>query len=153
MWTYRLLVGIAGLCSIAMLADGQTNDWRSVENLAPGTTISVVKRTRLDCDLVNVTDSELTCDHSIAGDMRRYVFKREQVREVRLEMPQHNQWVKGAAVGAAIGGLLGFLGGRQLADPEARAYAGFYGIPIGAFVGGFIGHGIHRHGAIVYRQR
>ena len=152
MWVCRSLIAIAGFCSIALSADCQTNDWRSVVSLPAGTKISVVKRARLGCNLVNVNDSELTCDQIIGGDARRYVFKREHVHEVRLEVPAENHWVKGAVIGAVAGALLGFLGERQLSDPEGRGYAGFYGIPVGAFVGGVTGHAIHGHGAIVYRQ-
>jgi outer membrane lipoprotein SlyB len=136
-----------------VLADSQTDDWGSVEKLAPGTSISVVKRAaRLGCDLVNVTNSELTCDRTIGGYTRTYVFNRAQVRQVRLEAPEDNHLISGVVAGAAVGGLLGFLGGGQSADAEARAYARFYGIPVGGFVGGMIGHAIHRHGVIVYHR-
>jgi uncharacterized protein YcfJ len=135
------------------LAEGQSSDWHLVENLAPGTAISVVMRGRVGCDLVGVTDFELMCDRTIGQFTRRYVFKRADVREVRLELPEDNRSVRGAIVGAAAGGLLGILGGGQLADPEGRGYARIYGSPIGAFVGGAIGHAIHRHGYVVYTRR
>lgn len=150
---YKLLAIIAGLCSILVSAVGQTNDWRFVESLAPGTPISVVKRVRSACDFVNANNGELTCERALAGRARRLVFERAQVREVRLEVPEQNHLIEGAVVGAIMGGLLGCLGGNQLADPEARGYARLYGIPIGAFVGRVAGQKIHRHGAVVYRRR
>jgi len=143
---------IAGLCSLVLPTRAQTNQWRDVEKLAPGTPISVVKRARQGCELVKVTDLELTCDKDIGQVTRRLVFVRDKVREVRLEMPEHNKMIVGAIAGAAVGGLLGFLGGQQSSDPEARGYARAYGIPIGAFVGGAVGSHIHRHGAVVYRK-
>ena len=119
-----------------MPTPAQTNQWLDVEKLAPGTPISVVKRARQGCDLVKVTDLELICDKEIGHVTRRLVFVRDQVREVRLEMPDHNNMIVGAIAGAAVGGLLGFLGGQQSSDPETRGYARALGIPIGALVGG-----------------
>ena len=130
----------------------QTNQWRDVEMLLPGTPISVVKRARQGCELVKVTDLELTCDRDIGQAIRRLVFARDQVQEVRLEEPEHNNMIVGAIAGGAAGGILGILGGQRLSDPEARSYARAYGIPIGAFIGGAVGRHIHRHGAVVYRR-
>lgn len=142
---------IAGLCSLVLSMPAQTNQWQNVEKLAPGTPISVVKRARQGCELVGVTDLELTCDQDIGQVTRRLVFLRDQVREVRLEVPEHNRMIAGALVGAALGGLLGLLA-QQSSDPETRGYARVYGIPIGALVGGAVGRHIHRHGAVVYRN-
>ena len=142
----------AGLCSLALLMQAQTDDWTDVKKLGPGTPISVVKQARKDCLLLAVTDLELTCDEDIGLLLRRFVFVRDQVREVRLEMPEKNRMVAGAIAGAVVGGLLGFLGGQQSRDPEARGYARAFGIPIGALAGGALGHHIHRHGPIVYRK-
>lgn len=152
MWAFKWLFTVVGLCGVISSAIAQTNDWHSVEKLTPGTSISVVKRVRMGCELVRVTGSELTCDRSIGEATRRYVFKQAQVREVRLEESERNQMITGALVGAVLGGVLGFVGGNQLSDKEGKGYARFYGIPIGAFVGGAIGHAIHRHGTVVYRR-
>jgi hypothetical protein len=149
----KWLSAIAGFCSIILPLQGQANDWRSLEKLAPGTSISVVKQGRQGCELRRVTDSQLACDRHIGEVDRTVVFARDQVREVRFEEPEHNRMITGAIIGAAAGALVGFLGGGQASDPEARGYARFYGIPIGALVGGAIGCNFHRHGPIVYRQR
>ncbi len=149
-WRWTGIIALS--YSSVAAARAQRNQWQDLEKLAPGTPISVVKRARQDCELVKVTDLELTCDKDIGQITRRLVFLRDQVREVRLEMPEHNKMIVGAVAGAAVGGLLGFLGGQQSSDPEGRAYARIYGIPIGASVGGVIGSHIHRHGAVVYRK-
>jgi uncharacterized protein YcfJ len=146
-------VGIlAGLCTLVLPMRAQTYQWQDIEKLDSGTSISVVKRARQGCELVKVTDLELTCDKNIGQTTRRLVYARDQVREIRLELPERNRLIVGAIAGAAVGGLLGFVAGQQSSDPEARGYARAFGIPIGAFVGGAIGRHIHRHGAVVYRK-
>jgi uncharacterized protein YcfJ len=130
----------------------QTNQWRDVEKLWPGTPISVVNRLRQDCELVKVTDLELICDEEIGRETRRRVFVRDKVQEVRLEMPEDNKMIAGAIAGGVVGGLVGFLGLQQSRDPETRGYGRAYGIPIGAIIGGVVGKHIHRHGAVVYRK-
>jgi hypothetical protein len=152
----KWLPAMVGLCSVILPLQGQTNDWLSVEKLARGTSISVVRHSRhdwrRDCELVKVTDSELACYYWIGRTDRTLVLARDQVREVRLEEPENNRMITGAIIGAAVGGLAGFLGGARISDPEARAYARFYGIPVGTLLGGAIGRNIHRHGAVVYRR-
>jgi outer membrane lipoprotein SlyB len=143
---------IIGLCILRLPARAQTYQWQDVEKLVPGTPVSVVKRTRQGCELVKATDSELTCLKDIGRVTRTLVFARDQVREVRLEIPAHNKIIVGAIAGAVVGGLLGILGGQTSDDPEARGYARAFGIPVGAFVGGAIGKHIHRHGAVIYRK-
>ncbi len=149
---WRWAAVITGLYSLVLPMEAQTNQWRDVEMLKPGTPISVVKRARQGCELVRVTDFELTCDREIGEVTRRLVFVRDEVREVRLEMPEDNKMIAGAIAGGVVGGLLGFLGGQQSRDPEARGYARVYGIPVGAFIGGAVGRHIHGHGIVVYRR-
>jgi uncharacterized protein YcfJ len=143
---------IAGFYTIILPLSAQTNDWTSVQKLAPGTSISVVKRARQSCRVAIVTESELDCDRQIGDVGRRFVFPRQEVREIRLEEVEHNRMIAGAIIGAAVGAVVGFAGGGQSNDPERRGYARIYGIPIGALIGGAIGHKLHRHGPIVYRR-
>ena len=145
------------MCSIVAPLRAQTSDWRSVEELAPGTPISVVAKFRRGtgrhgCELVRVTDWELVCDRDIGGDIRRLIFAPEKVREVRLEIPEDNRMIRGAFIGGVIGSLLGALAATHAKDPELRGYAPFYGPLIGVFIGGGIGSRVHRHGAVVYRR-
>ncbi len=149
---WRWAAVMAALCSLVVPMRAQTDDWREVEKLGPRTPISVVQRARQGCELVKVTDVELTCEKEIGQRTRRLVFARDQVREVRLEVPEENKMIAGAIAGGVIGGLVGILGGQQSRDPEARGYARIYGIPIGAFVGGAVGRSFRRHGAVVYRH-
>ena len=143
---------MAGLCSLLMPLRAQTGNWRYVEQLARGTSISVVERGREGCALVNVTDVQLVCERSIGRDRRTLIFPRAEVREIRMEEPEHNHLIAGAVIGGVVGALVGFVGGGQASDPEARGYARAFGIPVGAVVGGVIGHALHRHGAVVYRR-
>lgn len=144
---------VATLCTAMLPSHAQTGDWGAVEEIVPGTFISVVKRVRQGCELVKVTDSELACDRQIGKVERGLVFARSQVREVRLEEPGRHPMIAGAIIGGVVGGFAGFLGGGQANDPEARGYARAFGIPVGAVLGGVIGRNFHRHGAIIYRQR
>ncbi len=146
-----LLVTVS-VCGSMFPLQAQTSDWRSVEMIAPGTSISVVTRVRQGCELIRVTASELTCRREIGPTRRSLVFTREQVREVRLEETGHSRMLPGALIGAAVGGLVGFLGGGQSSDPEGRAYARVYSIPVGLIVGGAIGRNLHRHGPVIYRR-
>lgn len=143
---------IAFFWGIILPLQAQTNDWASVEKLAPGTSISVVKHGRQSCRVVLITNSELDCNGQVGHWERRFTFAREQVREVRLEDLARNRMIPGAIIGAIVGGLVGFIGGGQASDPETRGYARAYSIPIGASVGGTIGHNFHRHGPVVYRR-
>jgi uncharacterized protein YcfJ len=149
------LAPIAASCCLAVAAlqlHAQPGDWEAVKQLAPGTPISVVKRLRQQCELVRVTDWELTCEWDM-GRVRKLVFARDDVRQVRLEYPDQHHALAGALAGAAAGALIGFGALRNASDPEARGYGRAYGAPIGALFGGVIGRNFHRHGAIVYQRR
>jgi len=136
--------------SLVVPAGAQINQWRNVEQLRPGTLISVVERGRRECELVSVTDSELICNRDVGRLNRRLVYARSQIREVRLERPEDNTMIVGAITGGIAGGLVGFLGTKQASDPETRPYATYYGVPIGALIGGIVGRHVHRHGSVVY---
>ena len=143
---------VAVLACIAPLLQAQSDDWRSVEGLVSGTSISVVTRGRHSCDLVRVTDSNLICDRQTGMIDRRLVFVRAEIREIRIEEPERNRMIAGALIGAAAGALVGFVAAGQSSDPEARGYGRAFGIPLGAILGSAVGHNIHRHGAIIYRR-
>ena len=138
-------------CAVAVPLHAQ-NDWGSVKALAPGTPISVVKRARQQCELIEVTDWELVCERDI-GRARKIVFGRDDVRQVRLEYPDQGLTIAGILAGAAAGALIGFGALRNASDPEARGYGKAYGPPIGALAGGLIGRNLHRHGAVLYRKK
>ncbi|MBV9265172.1 MAG: hypothetical protein JO061_03285 [Acidobacteriaceae bacterium] len=150
---FKLAIPAAAICGLFSSAQAQTSDWKSVEKLAPGTTVSVLERARGACEIVQVTDSELICHRGLAGHSGTYVIRRAKVREVRLEHPDRNHMFTGALIGGITGGVLGFVAGDTASDPEIRGYARFYGILAGACIGGVIGHAIHKHGPVVYLQR
>lgn len=141
-------------------------DWRDVEGLAAGTPISVKTRhsVHLLCFFERATDTELSCEPlpPAAGPWpyggpfpfpypsrpSDYVFRREQVREVRLE---HSQ-AANTLIGAGIAGTAGAgLGAARVSDaPGAGALV--FGV-IGFFIGGQVGRVsplFHRH--VIYRQ-
>jgi len=140
-----------GVIIFVLPIGAQTNQWRRVEQLRPGTPISIVERGRQECELDSVTDSELICVRPMSRVTRKLVYVRSQIREVRLEMPEHNTMIVGAIAGGLAGGLLGFFVIKQPSDPETHGYATYYGVPIGVFIGGAVGRHIHRHGAVIYR--
>lgn len=143
---------IAVLGCIALPLRGQSDDWRSVEGLAPGASISVVTRGRRACELIQVAESNLTCDRQRGMFDRRLVIPRAQIREIRLEETGHTHMIAGILIGAAAGALVGFVAAGQSSDPETRGYGRAFGIPLGAVIGGAVGHNIHGHGAVIYRR-
>lgn len=133
--------------------NAQTTDWQVVQTIAPGSTIRVSAlnhRGRPECELLKVTDSDLDCETRRG---KRLVFRRNEIREIRLENPEHHHMILGAIVGGAIGAGIGALSGVRSGDPEARRAdpAGF--ALIGGSLGAGIGRGIHQHGPVVYQRK
>ncbi|HZS54662.1 MAG TPA: hypothetical protein VFA65_09685 [Bryobacteraceae bacterium] len=142
------------LCVLIPALKAQTGDWGDVEKLAPGTSISVVKRHGgINCTLARVTDSELDCIWQHDYVNRRYVFVRNQLRELRLDKPEHTHMIAGAIIGAAAGGLAGLVVATRSNDPETRVAApAIFALGIGSLAAG-IGYCIHQHGPVIYRRR
>jgi uncharacterized protein YcfJ len=103
--------------------------------------------------VLNVSDTEIVCDHQIVDVIRTLTFSRQSVREVRLEEPKRNYWIAGTVVGTVIGGLAGFALSARSNDKETRAYTRIFGFPIGGVVGAQIGHHLHSHGPVIYRRQ
>jgi hypothetical protein len=140
-----------GVISLVLPIAAQTNDWRTVEQLKPGTPISIVEHGRQECELDSVTDSELICVMPMSRITRKLAYARSQIQEVRRETPDHNSMIVGAIAGGIAGGLLGYFATLNASDPETHGYSTYYAVPIGAFIGGIVGRHIHRHGAVLYR--
>jgi len=92
-----------GVISLVLPIAAQTNDWRTVEQLKPGTPISIVEHGRQECELDSVTDSELICVMPMSRITRKLVYARSQIQEVRREMPDHNSIIVGAIAGGIAG--------------------------------------------------
>lgn len=136
--------------------DSQTNDWRVLQKLDPGSFIGVGvldHRGRRECTLLTVTDSELTCDSERGSFIRHLTFQRDRVRDLRLEHPENHHLVIGAVVGGAIGAIIGGLLAGRSNDPEAVTADPGLGILFGASLGAGIGRAIHKHGPVLYRKK
>lgn len=141
-------------------ARAQSRNWNVVEQLAPGTPISV-KYGRFwlhnRCVFERATEEVLVCERVSYGMSRLFIppvaeYRRKLVREIRLEHSDASNIAFGAALGGAVGGALGAAGSG---DTHTRARVGT-GILVGmggAALGGFIGRDFPiRHGKVIYRQ-
>jgi uncharacterized protein YcfJ len=131
----------------------QSNDWQAVKAIAPGAPISVRvlgQRRWRECELMNATDSELTCV------VRRRLFEKQisvprpKIHEVRLEHPEQDRTIIGAVIGGAAGAVVGGIAASRTSDPEAKVAAPVLGIFLGACFGGGAGRAIHLHGPVIY---
>lgn len=147
----RILPLFPVLLMTALPIPAQNHDWGAVQNLRPGTRITVRHAFHVGCELVRVTDQELTCDRQVADQDRRVTFRRNRIREVRLERTEQNHWVRGATAGAAAGGLLGWIALVRSSDPETLLVVPYL-IVGGAFAGGMIGANHHPRGALIYSR-
>jgi hypothetical protein len=93
----------------------QTGDWQAVENVKPGTRISVKTHNRVRCVFQSASQHELTCKR-LHRLFRRLpcetVFDRQSVREVRLERSVEANVALGAALGAGAGAAAGASNGN-----------------------------------------
>jgi hypothetical protein len=140
------------LCLFGLPSEGQTNidnDWRNLAKLPIGMPISVVEHVRRGCEFIRVTDLELTCERTDALG-RTLVIPRGRIHQVRIERPSHNKMIRGAMIGAGLGELLFGVPALRTNDAETRVFGPFFGLGIGAWVGGAIGRHIHEHGAVLY---
>ena len=84
------LCGIILPGSASPRPNAQTNDWQTVETLAPGSALSVIALNRpsnRECELVKVTDSELICGRERRAFQTLRTFSRLKIIEIRLEPP------------------------------------------------------------------
>jgi len=123
----------------------QTGDWRAVQDIPPGSLISVKTQfgtTR--CAFQIAGDAELYCDSG--------TFHRQSIRRIRLEHLNASA-VLGAAIGTGIGIGVGVATTRVSRDAETRVYGpAALGI-LGGIVLGVILHRIPMvHGKAVYQR-
>ncbi len=136
-------------------AQAQKGDWSAVEQLAPGTRISVKTSVRLVCYFESATEDDLYCEmrqHArfATVDSGRH-YDRKRIREVRVEHSEDGDAAVGALVGAGTGAAIGATvpGNGTLTRGGRELLLG----GIGGIVGGFIGRDFPvAHGRVVYRR-
>lgn len=93
-----------------LLAQGDVSDWQNVKDIPPGWRISVVSGRHVACIFVRASDEELVCGGLQRGwytDPREFHFRREMIREVRVDRGDGVNALAGAAVAGSIGAALG----------------------------------------------
>jgi hypothetical protein len=122
----------------------------------PGKSISVVllkHRGRRDCNLLRVTESNLTCALVRRSFSHTLIFLRDDIREVRVEHPEKDHMIIGAVIGGAAGLGIGVLASQHSSDPESRGAIPAFGALLGAAFGAATGHFIYPHGPVLYQHK
>jgi hypothetical protein len=150
-WLGALCFGAALLVPAAR---AQSSGWQRVMNLRPGTEISILRGHRFRCTFVEATDEELVCERGTFLPLgpifrKEFTFRRDDLREVRLEHPDAST-LAGAAIGATAGGV---VGANRAPNGMTRSGGAFVGAALFGVVGGVVGHTTSfLHGAVIYRR-
>ena len=143
--------------------------WDIVENLPRGTLLAVKwqvaegRTQTVHCVFHSSDETELVCGHWSRprpsmfpvfqpGNPDRYVFPREQVRQVRIEnedLQVSQSTLAGALAGGVVGGVIGYncCGAGGATRPGSAAALSL----LGTLVGGTIGHIFpFVHGQVIY---
>jgi hypothetical protein len=126
---------LAGLILIPA-AQGRAGNWRAVENLAPGSRLSVKIRFHMLCDFRRATEAALVCEPTQCGPFfgpHEIAFNRKYIREVRWEHSDDANTAVGTTVGAAVGAS---VGNSSLNGGGGALLFGGAGAIIGGFAGG-----------------
>ena len=105
------------------------------------------------CELLKTSDSDLTCYSRRGSFEKQLVFQQSEIREIRLEYVQQNHTAMGAIIGGMTGAAIGGVVASRSNDPETKVEAPVFSIILGAALGAGVGHGIHRHGPVMYRKQ
>ena len=149
----RFVAVLAVQCIALHQGKAQSNDWQAVTAIAPRAPISVRvlgQRRRRECELLNVTDSDLTCVVLGRRIEKQISIPRSEILEIRLEHPEQDRTIIAAVIGGAAGAVVGGIAAIRTSDPETRVAAPVFGAFLGACFGGGVGRGIHLHGPVVY---
>lgn len=142
---------------LASIAQAQTGSWQAVEDLQPGTKISVQGTSPFHnvCIFEHATDEQLVCQRIQHGSRRAFspserVYERKRIREVRLEHSDVANMATGAAIGGGIGAAVGASAGN---GTLTRGGGALLLGGIGALVGGSFGRDFPvTHGKVLYRR-
>ena len=144
----RILFLLFGLLLFTSTAWARKGDWHAVENLSPGTHISVLNRqspARLYCSFERATARELFCRQLTRPSFlpiylppisSEVAFERRDIVEVRLE---HSD-----ATNAAIGGAIGAGAGAALGAASSDSHSRGAGMALFSVLGFALGSAINR---------
>jgi hypothetical protein len=123
-----------------------------VKDMPPGWQIKVVAGHNYSCVFVRATDDELICGTVQRGwisDPREIHFRRDIIREIRVDHGDDANSLAGAAIGGATGVGLAAVASDGCCKGGAALLVGLIGTAIGAHVG----HDVHiLRGEVVYRS-
>ncbi|HEV2488411.1 MAG TPA: hypothetical protein VGT03_01270 [Candidatus Acidoferrales bacterium] len=150
---------------LAPAASAHKRSWEAVEKLPPGTSISVKSDwLRTQCTFVSATDDQLVCQpvppmQPLYGPWPRTpfpvpyppapppdlaIYRREDIREVRLEHSVPVNVLTGLGIGAGVGAGLG-------ASNDSGTLTRGGGALLGGLIGGLVGGVIARNAPLFHR--
>ena len=143
------------LLLLGLTAGAQTDDWRAVQKLTPGTHISVKAGFRFLCVFQEATDDALVCEapqrNLIRTGRSTYTVARSSVREARLEHTDTSNAAFGALVGGGAGAAIGASVKNRTPD---RVKGALLLGGVGALLGGGLGRDFPiLHGEVVYKRK
>jgi hypothetical protein len=146
-----VVLGFLLLLLFASAARAQSSDWRAVQNLRPGTHITVKTQKSYACKLEQATEDKLVCQHPSRVSRRTRTFQKAEIREVRLAVDFKRHAAAGAAIGAAVGAIVGASVPTNVEQTRfiTAIATGFVGAGIGHLTGGAIA--IVKRGKVIYK--
>ena|ERR1700722_679701 len=153
----KTILLVSTLFMLASYASGQAGDWQAVKDLQPGTKISVLYGVPFHvlCVFDHATDEQLICERVLHGPhggfgSRERGYRRDNIKEVRLEHSDAANIATGVAIGGGIGVAVGVGTGR---NATRRGEGGLLLGGLGALFGGAFGRDFPiAHGKVIYRQ-
>jgi hypothetical protein len=140
----RIISSALSIAFFLSSAHSQTADWQVVQDLPPGSYISVKTEShRFKCAFEHASDAELFCEGQRVD--------RERIREIRLEHRIASR-VLGAVVGTAIGIGAGAALTAQSDDPETRLFIPYLAVGGGILFAILMGRISPLHGKVLYRR-
>jgi hypothetical protein len=150
----KLLMLLLLLTCSSALSFGRSPDgsWQAVEAMPPGWQITVVAGHKFPCIFVRATEDDLICGRLQRGWMMRDFpeihFRRDQIREVRVDRGDDANILAGAAIGGGAGAAFG-----AIAAESSKGAAAFIFGTIGTALGARLCQNIHvLRGKVIYRS-
>jgi hypothetical protein len=150
----RQLIVLVSLCALtnASFARSPIANWQAVQDVPPGSQIMVAAGHDYPCLFVRATEDELICGGVQRGWMvsepQEIHFRRDQIREVRIDRGDAANSLAGAGIGASVGAAVGAAGTTNARGSAALLF-GIFGSAFGAR----LGQAIHvLRGKVIYRS-